>query len=324
MAKYIGCDLGGTNMRAGIVDTETGQVTNLISVPTLARDGQDSVMHRMADLFLKVIETSSLKISDIGGVGIGAPGMIDIEKGETVFLPNLHGTWKNAPLATKILEYTGLSTYLLNDVRAITFGEWKFGAGRGASTMAVFAIGTGIGGGMVINNQLHLGIGGSAGELGHTMIDYNGPQCGCGNHGCLEMYASSPAIAAAGLKAVVQGWTTKIGELAGYDLNKITAKTVSQAACLGDPVAMDIYEKVGYYLGIAVSNTILNISPDKIVIGGGGIKAGDLLLDPLRRTVKERVRIIPVDKISIVPAELGDNGGVIGSALWAQLRHEGK
>lgn len=131
-------------------------------------------MRRMADLFLKVIDTSTLKASDIGGVGIGAPGVIDIEKGETVFLPNMHGLWKNAPLAAKILEYTGLSTYLVNDVRAITFGEWKFGAGRGANTMAVFAIGTGIGGGMVINNQLHLGIGGSAGELGHTMIDYNG------------------------------------------------------------------------------------------------------------------------------------------------------
>ena len=321
MAKYIGCDLGGTNMRAGIVDSVSGEVTNLISVPTLARDGQDAVMRRMADLFLKVIETGQLKTSDIGGAGIGAPGTIDIEKRETVFLPNMHGLWKNAPLAARILEFTGLSTYLLNDVRAITFGEWKFGAGRGANTMAVFAIGTGIGGGLVINNQLHLGIGGGAGELGHTMIDYNGPLCGCGNHGCLEMYASSPAIAAAGIKAVVQGWTTKIGELAGYDLNKITAKTVCQAASLGDPIAKDIYEKVGYYLGIAVSNTILNISPDKIVIGGGGIKAGDLLLEPLRRTVKDRVRIVPVDKISIVPAELGDNGGVIGCALWAEQQN---
>ncbi|GAP21254.1 ROK family protein [Leptolinea tardivitalis] len=322
MAKYIGGDLGGTNVRAGIVDTETGVVTNLISVPTIAREGQEAVLHRMADLFLNVIKSSGHKVEDIGGVGIGAPGSIDIENGRTIFLPNLYGHWENAPVADKIKEYTGLKTYLLNDVRAITFGEWKFGAGRGARTMAVYAIGTGIGGGMVIDNQLHLGLDGTAGEVGHTMIDYNGPLCGCGNHGCLEMYASSPAIAAAGLKAVVQGWTTKIGELAGYDLNKITAKTVSTAALMGDPVAREIYEKVGFYLGIAISNTILTIAPDKIVIGGGGVQAGDLLLEPIRKTIKERVKMANVDKISVVPAELGDNGGVIGSALWAYQRNQ--
>ena len=322
MAKYIGGDLGGTNLRAGIVDTETGEVSSLISVPTIAREGQDAVLHRMADLFLNVVKTSGLKITDIGGIGIGVPGKIDIENGRTVFLPNLYGHWENAPVAEKIKEYTSLSTYLLNDVRAITFGEWKFGAGRGVQSMAVVAIGTGIGGGLVLNNQLHLGLDGTAGEIGHSVIDYNGPHCGCGNYGCLEMYASSPAIAAAGLKAVVQGWTTKIGELAGYDLNKITAKTVSTAACMGDPVAMEIYENVGFYLGIAICNTIMNTAPERIVIGGGGVQAGDLLLNPIRRTIKERVRMVDVDKISIVPAELGDNGGVIGNALWAYQRNE--
>lgn len=309
-------------MRAGIVDTETGEVTNLISVPTISREGQDAVIRRMADLFLNVIETSGHKVSDIGGIGIGAPGQIDIENGRTVFLPNLPGNWVNAPVAEKIQEYTGLSTYLLNDVRAITFGEWKFGAGRGARTLAVYAIGTGIGGGLVVENQLHLGVGGAAGELGHSMIDYDGPVCGCGNRGCLEMYASSPAIAAAGIKAVVQGWTTKIGELAGYDLNKITAKTVSTAASMGDAVAMQIYEQVGFYLGIAISNTICNIAPDMIIIGGGGVQAGDLLLNPIRKTVRERVKLVDTSKISIVPAKLGDNGGVIGCALWAYQQKE--
>lgn len=320
MAKYIGCDLGGTNMRAGIVDTTNGEVTNLTSVPTLAREGQEAVMRRMADLFLKVIETGNLKKSDIGGVGIGVPGTIDVEKGVTVFLPNLQENWKNVPLAAMINNLTGLSTFILNDVRAITFGEWKFGAGKGTHTMAVYAIGTGIGGGLVLNNQLHLGSGGTAGELGHTIVDPDGLLCGCGNHGCVEMYASSPAIAAAGLKAVVQGWTTKIGEIANYDLNKVTAKTVSQAAAMGDKVAIEIYEKVGYYLGIAISNTILHISPDMIVIGGGGVKAGDILLEPLRKTVNERVKIFSPANITIRSAELGDNAGVIGTALWAQQR----
>jgi len=175
----------------------------------------------------------------------------------------------------------------------------------------------------VIDNHLHLGLDGTAGEVGHSMIDYNGPVCGCGNRGCLETYASSPAIAAAGLKAVVQGWTTKIGELAGYDLNKITAKTVSTAALMGDEVAKQIYEQVGFYLGISISNTICTIAPDRIVIGGGGAQAGDLLLDPIRRTVKERVKLADPSKVNIVQAELGDNGGVIGCALWAYQQKEG-
>jgi putative hydrolase of the HAD superfamily len=146
-----------------------------------------------------------------------------------------------------------LPVRLLNDARAITLGEWKFGAGRGVDTLACFAIGTGIGSGLVINGTLHLGIGGTAGELGHQTIDFNGPLCGCGNHGCLEAYASGPAIAAMGIKAVIQGQTTTIGALVDHDLNRITSQVVSQAASQGDRVAIDIYAQAGEYIGIAAS-----------------------------------------------------------------------
>jgi glucokinase len=129
--------------------------------------------------------------------------VLDLAKGTTLFLPNLPGTWPNVPLRDFLQQKTGLPVFLLNDVRAITFGEWKFGAGRGADTMACFAVGTGVGGGLVINGQLHLGIGGTAGELGHQTIAFNGPVCGCGNRGCLEALASGPAIAAMGVKAVM-------------------------------------------------------------------------------------------------------------------------
>ena len=171
MKKFIGCDLGGTNLRAAIVDVKSGDVLHHMSVPTLAREGHDAVMGRMADLFLQVIQSAGMQKDDIGGIGIGVPGVLDLEKGETLFLPNLHGTWPHVPLRDKITHLTGLPTALLNDVRSITNGEWRFGAGRGVDTVAVFAIGTGIGGGLVINGQLHLGIGGTGGELGHTMID---------------------------------------------------------------------------------------------------------------------------------------------------------
>lgn len=319
MKKYIGCDLGGTNLRAAIVDVETGDVLHQMSIPTLARDGYDTVMKRMADLFFQVIRSAGMQKDEIGGIGIGVPGVLDLEKGETLFLPNLPGTWPHVPLRDTITRLTGLPTALLNDVRSITNGEWRFGAGRGVDTVAVFAIGTGIGGGLVINGQLHLGIGGTGGELGHTMIDFNGPRCGCGNDGCLEAYASGPAIAATGMKAVSQGLTTRIADLCEYDLNRITPELIAKAAQADDKIARDIYEKAGFYIGIAAANVCAAIGPRRIVIGGGVAQAGELLLDPIRRTIRARVHIMPVEQVEVVPSRLGDNAGVIGVACWAAL-----
>ena len=323
MKKFIGCDLGGTNLRAAIVDVESGDVLHHMSIPTLAREGHDAVMQRMADLFLQVIQSAGMQKKGIGGIGIGVPGVLDLEKGETLFLPNLHGTWPHVPLRDTIARLTGLPTALLNDVRSITNGEWRFGAGRGVDTIAVFAIGTGIGGGLVINGQLHLGIGGTGGELGHTMIDFNGPRCGCGNNGCLEAYASGPAIAAMGMKAVAQGLTTRIAELCEYDLNRITPELITQAAQAGDEIAKDIYEKAGFYVGIAAANMCASIGPRRIIIGGGIAQAGELLLDPIRRTIRARVYVMPVEQVEVVPSQLGDNAGVIGVACWTALSSNG-
>lgn len=322
MKKFIGCDLGGTNLRVAIVDVETGNVLHHMSIPTRARQGHDAVMGRMADLFEQVIQSSGMEKDDIGGIGIGVPGVLDLEKGETLFLPNLTGTWPHVPLRDTITRLTRLPTALLNDVRSITNGEWRFGAGQGVDTVAVFAIGTGIGGGLVVNGQLHLGIGGTGGELGHTIIDYNGPQCGCGNYGCLETFASGPAIAAMGMKAVAQGLTTKIAKLCDQDLNRITPKLITEAAEAGDEIAKEIYEKAGFYVGIAAANVCASIGPRRIIIGGGVARAGDLLLDPIRRTIRERVHIMPVEHVEIVSSKLGDNAGVIGVACWAALSHE--
>lgn len=316
MKKYIGCDLGGTNLRAALVDVESGAVLHHLSIPTLAREGHDAVMKRMADLFLQVIESAGMNREEIGGIGIGVPGVLDLEKGETLFLPNLPGTWPHVPLQATIENLTGLPTRLLNDVRSITNGEWRFGAGRGVDTVAVFAIGTGIGGGLVVNGQLHLGIGGTGGELGHTTIDFNGPKCGCGNHGCLEAYASGPAIAAMGLKAVTQGLTTSIGELCGYDLNRITPELIATAAREGDEVAKDIYERAGFYLGVTAANICVALGPRRIIIAGGVSQAGELLLDPIRRALKAHTFVMPVEQVEVVQSQLGDNAGVIGVACW--------
>jgi len=317
MKKFLGCDLGGTNLRAALVDVEAGEVLRHLSIPTLAREGHEAVMRRMADLFLQLIQSAGMGREDIGGIGIGVPGVLDLEKGETLFLPNLAGNWPHIPLRDTIQKLTGLRTGLLNDVRAITHGEWRFGAGRGVDTVAVFAIGTGIGGGLVIDGRLNLGIGGTGGELGHSIIDFNGPKCGCGNHGCLEAYASGPAIAAMGMKAVAQGMTTRIAELCEGDLNRITPELIAEAAKAGDEVAKDIYEKAGYYIGIAAANMCVAIGPRRIIIGGGVARAGDLLLEPIRRTLRERVFVMPVEQVEVVPSQLGNNAGVIGVASWA-------
>lgn len=317
MAKYIGCDLGGTNIKAGIVDSDTGEIIGQKSIPTLARDGHDAVMQRMADLILALTAENGLRISEIGAVGIGLPGKLDMDKGEVLFLTNLPGNWPHVPVEKVISEKVGLPVAIMNDVRAITYGEWKFGAGQGVDTMVCFALGTGVGGGSIINGRLHLGIGGSAGELGHMVIDLNGAYCGCGNRGCLETYCSGPAITSAGLRAVTQGMTTQIGELVGYDMNKITPEIVSRAALMGDEIARQIYDQAGYALGIGIGNILVSICPRKVVIGGGVAAAGDLLLEPARRAVREYAHVVPVDQVEIVLAKLGTNAGVIGTALWA-------
>lgn len=315
--QLIGCDLGGTNLRAGIVNLKTGQVKHLQSTPTLARQGHDAVMGRMGRLIEQVIAESGLSKKDIGYIGIGVPGVLDLDRGLTIFLPNLFGTWPEVPLRDTISDFTGIPTAIINDVRAITYGEWCFGAGKGVDTMACFAIGTGVGGGLVINGRLHLGIGGTGGELGHQSINFNGPPCGCGNRGCLEAYASGPAIAANGMKAVVQGRTTIIGELVDFDLNKITPDVIAQAAEQGDEIAKTIIADAGFFIGIAAANVCATIGPRRIVIAGGVSQIGERILAPIRRTIRERVTIMPVEQVKVVQAQLGDDAGVIGAAMWA-------
>jgi glucokinase len=320
MKQFIGCDLGGTNLRAGLVNPQTGEVTHTVSIPTLSRQGHEAVMARMAELFMQVIIKAGLSKEDIGAIGIGVPGVLDIDRGVVLFLPNLPGNWPKVPLAETIERLTGLPVFLINDVRSILYGEWRFGAGRDFSTVVCFAIGTGIGGGLVINDRLHLGFGGTAGELGHMIIDFNGPKCGCGNYGCLEVYASGPAIASMGIKAVVQGLTTSIADLVDGDLNRITPAVIAQAAEQGDEIARDIFEHAGYYLGIAAANMMVSISPQRIILSGGVAKAGNLLIEPLWRTLQERVKVVPLEHTRVVTAALGDQAGVVGAALWAEQR----
>ncbi|HLF75125.1 MAG TPA: ROK family protein [Anaerolineales bacterium] len=323
MNRYIGVDLGGTNLRAAIVDTDTGQIFHQRQRPTLAAEGQEAVTQRIVQLIRELTRADGVPARAIKAVGIGVPGTPDMDTGVIQFLPNLPGKWLNVALEAIVQEQTQLPVALINDVRAITLGEWIFGAGRGAETLVCLAIGTGIGGGVVVNGQFHLGIGGTAGEFGHHVVEVDGLPCGCGGRGCLELYASGPAIAAMGVKEVMHGHTTRIGELVDHDLNRIDAEIIAQAATEGDPIAQGILQRVGMYLGIAVGNILGVISPQRVIFGGGVSRAGDLLLTPILQTVKERVHVIPVARVEFVLAELGINGGLVGAALWAKRRCEG-
>lgn len=320
MTIFVGCDLGGTDIKAGLVNVDNGNVLISNSIPTLGRQGPEAVMERMAKLVSELIMESETDRADIGGIGISAPGQINLGTNTTVFLPNLYTEWRNVPVGERMKAYLGLEVAMLNDVRAITFGEWIFGAGKGVDSMACFAIGTGIGGGLVVNNQLVLGIGGTAGEFGHQTIDPNGPLCGCGNYGCLEVFASGPAITAEAARGVRQGWSTKIVELIDHDLNQLTPKVVAEAAKMGDELALEVWNRAGSYLGIGIANILTCVGVKRVVIAGGVAKAGDLLLKPIERVIKERVFMMPIEQVEIVRAKLGNNAGTVGMAAWSALQ----
>jgi glucokinase len=222
------------------------------------------------------------------------------------------------PLKKEIEAAVGLPAVVANDVRCFTLAEFRFGAAQGSRTVVGMAIGTGIGGGLVVDGKLHTGLDGVAGEIGHIIIDVNGPKCGCGSYGCMEALAAAPAITAMAVKAIRQSaGATKIFELAGGDLNRVSPKIVAQAASEGDPHAMEIMNRAGFYIGVGIANLLAVLCPDCVVIGGGIAKAGEVLFAPIRKTLKATVHTAPLRKTKIVPAKLGTDAGVIGAAAWA-------
>jgi len=313
----VGVDLGGTNLRAAVVDPVSGQVRAEVRTPTRAEEGPPAVIARMADLIARAIARAGATPEMVAAIGIGVPGVYDPASGVVRFLPNLPTTWPDVPLGAEIVRRLGRPTVLINDARAFCLAEATFGAGRGARTVVGLTLGTGIGGGVVIEGRLHLGIDHTAGEVGHQIIDFNGQVCGCGSRGCLEAHASGPALAALGMKAVRQGRTTRLRDLVAGDLNRLTPEVIVQAAEEGDAVAREILEEVGFYLGIGVANLITLFSPEVVVLGGGMAGAGEWLFRPLRTTVQQRVRVTPLARVRIVTAALGDRAGVVGAARWA-------
>lgn len=316
MSLVIGIDVGGTKIAGALLDTSTEKLSAATTVAT-SREGADAVLRQIVALVEAICEQARLPIGHLDGVGVGLPATIDYDKGETLLIPNIRGDWWNKPVISILESHLPLPVAMINDARAFTLAEALMGAGRGAPSVACFTLGTGIGGGIAIDGKLHLGLSGSAGEVGHHTIDFNGLPDGSGAPGGFEGYASGPSIAAMGIKAVLHGFNTSLTELVDGDINKITPRTIMQAAEADDSIAQDILQRAGFYLGVGISNVLTILAPHRVVIGGGLAELGDWIMKPIRETVHVYCKVLPLDQLQIVPAELGANAGLIGAALWA-------
>jgi len=322
----IGVDLGGTKISAGAVSEDGTRVVGIRSIPTQSEIGAEAIVDRIISVIEGVIldainETGATR-KDFVGIGIGAPGPLDRERGVVIVAPNLG--WRNFPLRDRIHQRLGLESTLDNDANCATVGEWWLGAARGGRNVVGITIGTGIGGGLIIDGKLYHGSSDVAGEIGHTTIDVNGRHCKCGNYGCLEAYASGPAIAVRAREALVREDTASmLPSMVNGDLDRITAETVYDAAKKGDGLASEIVRETARYLGSGIANLLNVVNPDVVVIAGGVTRAGDTLMAPLRAEVRRRAFQPAVESARLVLAELPGTAGVVGAVATFKMHRDG-
>jgi glucokinase len=305
----VGIDVGGTNVVVGTVAEDGSEVLGLVSEPTLSEQGADAVVDRIVRLTRASMAEAGKKIA---GIGIGSPGPLNTETGVVLLTPNLG--WTNMPLRDRLGTALGLPATLDNDANCAIFGEWWRGAAQGASYVVGLTIGTGIGGGIVLDGQIYHGASDIAGEIGHTTIDLTGRRCKCGNYGCLEAYASGPAIAARAVEGIASGVETSLPQYVKGDLARITAQVVYEAAHDGDAFALETVRETAKLLGAGVANLINIFNPEVVVICGGVTLAGDKLFTPLAGEVKRRAFKPAWEACRIVPGALTGTAGVYGAA----------
>ncbi|HXW95966.1 MAG TPA: ROK family protein [Gemmatimonadales bacterium] len=314
MRYIVGIDLGGTNIVSGCVAQDGSEIHGVKSVPTGAEEGPDAVVRRIIAAAKESIAETRAKVpkAELLGAGVGAPGPLDRKSGLVLLTPNLG--WVNMPLRQRLQDGLGLHTALDNDANCAVLGEWWRGAARNTRIAVGLTIGTGIGGGIIIDGRLYHGASDIAGEVGHMTIDANGRRCKCGNYGCIEAYASGPNIALRAVEALESGAESTLPSYVAGDLHKITAQTVYQAAQAGDELALEVVRDTAKFLGAAVASLINIFNPEAVVIVGGVTLAGERLFEPLRREVTRRAFKPAVQVCRIVPGELVGVAGVYGAA----------
>jgi glucokinase len=313
---YLGIDLGGTTIKFAVID-EAGEIVCNDRVFTEGDEGHDAVIQRMIGGAQQLIAGASGEIS-IEAVGVAVPGVIDMVRGHSIFLPNLPGDWPNVPVTPPIEAALGKPAYLINDVRAFTLAELTLGAAQGITTGIFYAVGTGIGGGIVAHGKVNLGVGGAGGELGHMIVDPNGPECGCGNRGCAEAYAAGPALIGEANRRIVMGETTILRNMIGEDLNKMVPELVEEAAGNGDAIACEVLEYAGSHFGLAIAGAIAALAPEVVVLGGGVVKPHGYFWRQIEQSAREHSHVTDIDRIEFRPAAFSYEAGVVGAALWSR------
>ena len=317
MSGYvIGIDLGGTNLKAGLV-YKCGKVHHRLSIRTDNNADSHTISNQIFGLIDEIIKLPSVQGIEAGfkpvpasiiGVGLGSPGLID-KKGETIiFSPNLP-RWRNIPIKRMIAERFSMPCVLENDANAATWGEKWVGAGREVSSLVMLTLGTGVGGGIVIDNKLWRGANNVAAEIGHMVIQTNGPQCSCGNYGCVEVFASATGMVRRFKELLKSGVSSSL-----KGLSEITARAINDAAFQGDKAALDIIKETGQYLGIALVNIMHVLNPEMIVLTGGMIGSGELLMNPVKEVISQRAFEASYKDTKIVFSKLGNDAGIIGAA----------
>lgn len=318
MKRYvIAIDLGGTNIKVAVIKNED-KIINKISVPTKKYKNKTALIEGLSQLILSLIKKSGLTRNDVLGIGIGAPGLIDSKKGVIHRLVNIKG-FSEVPLKKIMEKKTGIPTFLDNDVNVMTLGELYYGAGKGAKNMICITLGTGVGGGIVIDGALYRGSSLSAGEIGHMPLNETGPRCNCGGFGCMEKFVGNRYIVEAIIKKIRKDRKTIISKLVKGNLKKITPEIISLAAKRGDKLARETWEEIGCYLGVTLAGVINLLNPERIVIGGGVADAGRFLFEAIRNTIKKRAMDVPAGCAKVVKARLGRDAGLIGAAVLVRL-----
>ena len=300
----IGIDFGGTSVKIGVV--RNGSIIERGNVIHTRQDGNTG---KLIDAIVAEIERLKAQHKDLEGVGFGLPGIINPGEGIVLNLTNVKG-WRDIPLRSIVSRRTGLPTNLENDAKAMAYAEWKFGGGQGLPNVVCVTLGTGIGGGLILNGRLYRGGTMVAGEIGQMSIDYQGKDFVYGNKGALEAYVGHFHISER---------AKEIYNAAGKPLSDDNAdlEVLTKAALAGDNLALQLWAEIGLKLGVGLTNVIWLLNPDRIVIGGGVAKTGDLLFSHVRRTIQTRCEKTFWGKLDVVPATLGNDAGIIGAATLA-------
>lgn len=317
--NVIGVDMGGTKILAAVVDAE-GQILATAKMPTQANDETSIVIDRISDCIKEAFQESGVSADTVRAIGIGAPGPLDPETGVVIFAPNLG--WKNVPLKTELEDRLGIPTFVDNDVNVGTLGEHTYGSGRGIQNLVGIFVGTGIGGGIIMNGELFHGASKTAGEVGHIIVQEGGPKCGCGNRGCLEALASRTAMTKFLRNAIIKkGKKSVISKLTNGDLQQIRSGTLAKALRRKDKLTQKVFKRTTKYLGAGIGSIVNFLNPEMIVLGGGVVEALDEdFIKKIRKAAKMYALPDTLKGVQIVKAQLGDDAGVLGAAALARQR----